>query len=314
MTVSIIIVNFNTGEILKKCVESIYQFETEIEFEIILVDNLSTDNSQIIIDELSGKKPEVKRILLKDKVSFSEANNIGFDISKGDYILIMNPDIIFTESLLKKLITNFEMDPELGAVCPLLNGTDGIFQRRYFQRYPSVTQFVLFYSFLAKLFEKSEQLQNKYLQNNDLNVSSGNLEYTQQIPCAFLLTKKNIFINAGRMNTSYPLFFEDVDLCYRIGKNLKIAVDTGLKVTHLGGSSFKTSDDYWLYGRFILSMINFFSQNYTRSKTSLLKSLVILNSSVVLILEKFKMVSGKQDVYRIRKHEYLLKEYKKIYN
>lgn len=313
MVVSIIIVNFNTSGIIKECVDSVYHFETEIAFEIILVDNCSTDDSIIVIDELSKKHSEINSVFLNDKVSFSESNNYGFDISKGQYILIMNPDIIFTEPLLKKLIADFEQDSSLGAVCPVLNGTDGIFQRRYFQRYPSLTQFVLFYSVFTKLFEKSAYLKNKFLQNNDLNVNSGKMEYTQQIPCAFLLTKRNIFESAGKMDTSYLLFFEDVDLCFRIGKNFKIAVDTDLSVTHLGGSSFKTSDDFWLHGRFILSMINFFSKNYSGFKTGVLKSLVFLNSYIVLFLEKVKKFFGKQDEYRIRKHEYLLNEYKKIY-
>lgn len=313
MTVSFVIVNFNTAEILKDCIDSIYRFEKEIVFEILIVDNKSTDDSKIVIDELSEKHSEIKSVFLNDKVSFSESNNTGFDVSKGEYILIMNPDIIFTEPLLKKLIADFEKDSTLGAVCPVLNGTDGIFQKRYFQRYPSLTQFILFYSIFAKLFEKSEYLQNKFLQNNDLNVNSGKIEYTQQIPCAFLLTKRSIFKKAGKMDTSYLLFFEDVDLCYRINKNFRIALDTDLSVTHLGGSSFKTSDDYWLHGRFILSMINFFSKNYSGFKTGVLKSLVLLNSQIVLIMEKVKHLFGKEDEYRIRKHEYLLNEYKKTY-
>ena len=135
MTVSFVIVNFNTAEILKDCIDSIYRFEKEIVFEILIVDNKSTDDSKIVIDELSEKHSEIKSVFLNDKVSFSESNNIGFDISNGEYILIMNPDIIFTEPLLKKLMEDFKQNINLGAVCPVLKGSDGIFQRRYFQRY-----------------------------------------------------------------------------------------------------------------------------------------------------------------------------------
>jgi len=313
MTVSVIIVNYNTAKILKDCLISLYKFENPYEFEVIIIDNNSTDDSKNLIKEFCLKYKEVKAIYLNEKVSFSEANNKGFEISTGEYILIMNPDIIFTESLLIKLTAFMEKENSTGAVCPLLIGTDGKFQRRYFQRFPSLLQFILFYSVFAKIFEKSDYLSNKYLQNNELNTESGRVEFTEQIPCAFLLTKRKIFEESGKMDAGYKLFFEDVDLCFQISKNYKIAVDTDLRITHLGGSSFKTSDDYWLHGRFIMSMINFFEKNYSGVRTFILKKLVLLNSYFVLFIEKINRIFGKEDEYRLKKHRYLLSEYKKIY-
>jgi len=313
MIVSFLIVNYNTGTILNDCINSIFNFEKEVDFEIIIIDNKSTDDSITIINGLTKNHSAAKSISLNDKVSFSEANNIGFENSIGEYVLIMNPDIIFTEPLLGKLIFNLNSQKNLGAVIPLLNGTDGLFQRRYFQRYPSIIQFILFYSLFAKFFEKSNYLVNKYLQNNELNINSGDLEFTEQIPCAFLLTTRKIFQECGKMDASYKIFFEDVDLCFRINKNYRIAVDTSLKVEHLGGSSFKTSDDYWLHGRFILSMINFFHKNYSGFKTIILKSLVLSNSYLILFMEKINTLLGKEDEYRIRKHKYLLSEFYKTY-
>ena len=90
-------------------------------------------------------------------------------------------------------------------------------------------------------------------------------------------------------------------------------IDTSLQVTHLGGESFKTSDDYWLHGRFILSMINFFHKNYTGFKTNILKSLVLSNSYLILFMEKINTFLGKEDEFRIRKHKYLLSEFYKTY-
>ena len=151
MFVSVIIVNYNTGKILNDCIESVYNYEKEISFEIIIVDNNSTDDSRQIIEDISMKHKEIKKIFLDSKISFSGANNIGFENSSGDYILIMNPDIIFTQPVLKKLLNDLSENNSLGAVCPLLMGSDGEFQRRYFQRYPSIMQFIFFYSVFAKL-------------------------------------------------------------------------------------------------------------------------------------------------------------------
>lgn len=311
MTVSLIIVNYNTGRILKECVESIYKYETEIEFEIVIVDNASTDDSKEFIENISAEHPGITPVILDEKISFSAANNNGYELSTGEFILIMNPDIIFTEPLLLKLIYDLNSDNELGAVSPLLIGTDGKFQRAYFQRYPSLMQFVLFYSIFGNIFQKNIKLVFKYQENGDINIDSKKIEDTDQIPCAFFLTKKEIFEKAGKMDPVYFLFFEDVDLSYQINKNYKLGVDTSLKVTHLGGSSFKTSDDYWLYGRFIIGMITFFNKNYSSGKTFVLKSSAVLNSNIIIFTERIKKIFGKEDDYRLRKHDFFLNELNK---
>lgn len=312
--ISIIIVNYNTGEILRDCVESVIKFENKVEYEIIIVDNNSTDNSREIIEHLKNKHIYISSIYIDGKRSFSFANNLGFESSKGDYILIMNPDIIFTKPILKNLIDEFNKLNNLGALCPLLIGTDGKFQRNYYQRYPTIRQFIFFYSFFAKFFMNSKLRLYKYLENGDIDVDYAKLQSVEQIPCAFFLTTRKTFIEAGKMDASYELFFEDVDLSYQVNKIKKVAVHSGYSVMHLGGSSFKTSDDYWLYGRFILSMIHFFEKNYNSFRTKSLKFLAVSNSYFILFLEKIKSLFGKQDDYRKRKHENFLKEYKKTYS
>lgn len=307
--ISIIIVNYNTGKILRDCVDSVFQFEDPGSFEIIIIDNRSEDDSVKIISELSDKHKNIKFILNKEKVSFSEANNKGIEASTGEYVLIMNPDIIFTGPVLEKLTEDIRGTRELGAVCPMLLGQDGKFQNRYFQKYPGILQFVFFYSVMAKLFQNSELLTKKYL-----HIYSGDfkneIEYVDQIPCAFFFTERAIIEAAGMMDEGYELFFEDVDLSYQISKKHKLAVDTSVNVTHLGGASFKTSDDYWLYGRFIMSMIYFFNKNYSGFKTGVLKLLAGFNSRLIIFSEK--IMPGKGDEYRSRKHTYFLELLNKV--
>ncbi|MDQ3021927.1 MAG: glycosyltransferase family 2 protein [Bacteroidota bacterium] len=312
MLVSIIIVNYNTGKILKECVDSVYNFEKKTDIEIIIVDNFSTDDSKSIIENLSKQHTEIKPVFLNFKTSFSTANNQGFELSKGEFILIMNPDIIFTGTILKKLASDLISVNNLGAVSPLLQGIDGKFQGRYFQRYPTLLQFIFFYSFFTKLFQGFPVLVEKYLHISDLNFKLGNVEFIDQIPCAFFFTKRNIFEEVDKMDDRYELFFEDVDLSYQISKKYKLAIDTSLEIKHLGGESFKTSDDFWLHGRFIMSMITFFGKNYSSVKTFILKLLAVSNSYFILLLESCKKLFGKEDDYRIRKHTYFIKEFKKF--
>lgn len=313
MSVLIVIVNYNTGYVLSDCLESIFKFENNDNMEIVIVDNCSRDNSKDVIEKFSSKHKNIRTILLENKVSYSSANNSGVKISSSDFVLIMNPDIIFTEPVLENLIHQFEVIENLGAICPALLGTDGKFQRNYFQRYPTLRQFVYFYSFVSKIFYRYPKLMNKYLENQDIDVLKNNIQFIEQIPCAFFLTKRSIFNEAGMMDEHFELFFEDVDLSYRINKNYKLAVDTSLRVTHIGGSSLRTAENWRLYGRVIMSMNRFFDKYYNFAAAFLLKVISASNSILTLMIEYVKKIFGKSDKYRLNKHKYFLKLFKERY-
>ncbi len=308
---SVIVVNYNTGDILKECVESLYEHETHTAFELIIVDNNSPDNSREIAEQLSSIHENLKCLFLNEKVSFSEANNLGFEISSGEFILIMNPDIIFRMPVFEKLKTLL-CNNDTGACSPLLIGTDGEFQRIYFQRFPTIFQFLFFYSVFSKLFMKSKYLINRYQYNCDIKTDSTEPQFTEQIPCAFYTTTRDLFIKAGKMDPSFKLFFEDVDLSYRTGKLMPLSVDATLQVTHLGGSSFKREDDYWLYGRFITGMLTFFRKHYSIYRYYSLKSIARLNSNVILFFEMVLGTFGKSSDYRKRKHRFFLEQLREM--
>ncbi len=309
MKVSIIIVNHNTAEVLKDCVESAFKFESSDMFEIIVVDNYSKDSSEIIIKQFEQKYSNVKSIFLKKLESFSFSNNRGFYVSTGEYTLIMNPDIIFTEAVLEKLIQNIEADKTIGGITPMLMGTDNHFQRNYFQRYPSVIQFILFQSVLMKIFHKFPKLMNRYLEDQDIEKNNNELVSVDQIPGAFFLTTRTIFEEIGKMDESFKLFWEDMDLSYQIGKKYKLIVNKKLRITHLGGSSFHSDENWWMYARYIMSMNYFFDKNYNFLRATGLKFFSILNSVFVVDVELIKKLFGKSDVYRFRKHKNFLKEF-----
>lgn len=308
-TYSIIIVNYFTADVLVQCIESLYKFENPDSFEIIVIDNGSLDESPEIIETLPARFADVKPIILRKKESFSHANNIGFNSSSGQYVIVMNPDIIFTEPVLDKLKVNFENDKSIGAITPALTGIDGKFQRNYFQRYPGLMQFILFHTIFAKFFFRFPSLLNRYLENQQIDASSGKIYYVEQIPFAFFMTRRDIFKSSGMVDEGYYLFFEDVDMSYTIAKKYKLAADTSLKITHLGGSSFKSEDNWNLHGLFIMSMINFFEKHYSGFKQRTLKLLVLLNSLFILLIEKIKKMFGRHDSFRYKKHLYLLELY-----
>lgn len=306
MKVSVIIVNHNTGKVLEECVRSLNTFEKEGSYEVIIIDNFSKDDSKERIEKLAESFTNISAIYTSSLLGFSAANNIGIRTSKGEFVLIMNPDIIFTEPVFARLINYLEMNAAAGAISPALVGTDGNFQRNYFQRFPTIRQFIYYNSAVAGLFNKSAGRMNRYLENQDIDITTGEVYFTEQLPCAFFFTRRVNMNDAGLMDESYQLFFEDVDLSWKIGRNHKLAVDTSLRVTHLGGSSFKTANNWWLYGRYIYSMMNFFRLHYSKTKLLLLKTLAFTNSISVIFVEYLKAPLGKKDTYRVSKHKYLL--------
>jgi GT2 family glycosyltransferase len=306
LLISIVIVNYNTGSILTECIRSLYKFEDASRFEIIIVDNKSGDGSRTKIEQICKEHTNIRTIYLDKLQSFSYANNRGIEVSAGDYILIMNPDIIFTEPVFEKLVKLLEKEGT-GAVCPALLGKDGVFQFNYFQRYPGIMQYLLFYTFYASIFHKIRPLVNRYLRNETIDINSKQVFEAEQIPCAFFLTPKKILQEAGLLDEKFDLFFEDVDLSYRIHKKFRLEVDTSISVVHIGGASFNEEFDVLMYGKFLLSMNYYFKKNYGKTRPFLLGLFSRINSYSVITFEYVKQLFLISNRGRIEKHKYYLK-------
>ena len=97
MDLSIVIVNYNVKEFLTQCLESIYRSTTHYTYEVIVVDNASTDSGESLIMKAF---PQVRWIANKENVGFGRANNQGFEAAKGTYTLILNPDTVVQEDTL----------------------------------------------------------------------------------------------------------------------------------------------------------------------------------------------------------------------
>lgn len=311
--ISIIIVNLNTGNILSQSIKSIYEYETDAElFEVIIVDQNSSDNSREIILGLAKVHKNIKYIFNDSLESFSHANNQGFDKAEGEFVLIMNPDVVFVEPVLNKMLKILMNNLDIGAACPLLLGADGNFQHEYFRKFPGLMQFLLFYMVFSKPFYYSAKARRMFYEIAP-NLQSGSQEAVEQIPCAFFFTRYKIYEEVGKMDDKYVLFYEDVDLSFQVNKKYTLILDTTVKVMHYGGSSFSNENNSWLYGRFLISMNYFFDKNYGFIRSLLLKILSVSNSAFIVILEYCKSVFGVKNNYRLLKHSYFLNEFKKVY-
>src|SRR3972149_2509597 len=145
MDLSIIIVNYNTKELLLDCLGSIKKNTKKISYEIILVDNASTDGSVEILRRL--KSPDVKVVLNRENFGFSKANNQGIKIAKGRYVLLLNSDTKVQDSILTEMIEYMDENPKTGVAGCALKNPDGSLQATggYFPTLFRVASWMLFF-------------------------------------------------------------------------------------------------------------------------------------------------------------------------
>ncbi|MBI5403109.1 MAG: glycosyltransferase family 2 protein [Ignavibacteriae bacterium] len=304
MKISIIIVNYNTSEYLKNCIDSVNRFEKDFELEFIIVDNHSEDRNYL--KELPEERENVRIIYLDSNTGFAFANNKGFEASSGEYILILNPDIEFTESMFGHLIEKLT-ETNAGAIGVRLCGMDGKLQEKYYQKYPNFYQYFFFYSVFSKPFAKSVNLRNKYL-NFKISDETENPQKVSQIPGAFIFLKREVYEEAGGFDESYFLFFEDVDLCYRIAKKRDLYIASA-KVRHIGASSMKLKTNYRIYGYFIVSFVNFYRKNYSTFSYLFLKCCVFNNSVSKILIENSRRIFGSYKKGVVKAHKYIIKHF-----
>lgn len=205
---SIVIVNYSVKNLLKKCLESIFKYEKNIEFEVIVVDNNSMDHSQ---EMLKRDFPQVKLIENKRNLGFSRGCNQGIKESQGRYILLLNPDTELTPGGFKKMIDFMDSKPEKGICGPKMIDQEGNFQFscRSFPSY--LTAVSSSQSILNRIFPENLLSQKYLLKEKD---HSQILE-VDWVSGSCLLAKREMFEKVGLLDERFYMYVEDVDLCYR---------------------------------------------------------------------------------------------------
>ena len=238
MPVSIVIVNYNTKELLLSCVDSIYAFHVSDQFEIIIVDNDSSDGS---VEAIRHNYPNLKVLVNERNVGFGAANNRGINEAIYEYILLLNSDTIIEHNILSELESFAERSDKFAGVTPQILFPDKTPQNS-FGNYPSVFYFFLNACGLIRVL--SSNLKRKY---------SIGLEYNSMEPTIVphilgvaMFLRKDVFVEVGGFDEKYFLYFEETDLCYRITqKGYKFYINPKVFVLHFlskssPSSTFKT--------------------------------------------------------------------------
>lgn len=227
---SILIVSYRVKDHLSNCLRSIFENSMGLSFEVIVVDNNSTDNT---LDMIKKDYKGVRLIENNQNLGFAKANNQALKIAKGEYILFLNPDTEVRPETIDRSIDFLENNPKAGAVgCKILN-PDGSLQ-------PSAKSFPGFWNyffetfFLYKLFPRNRLFGRFYMTSFDYN----SVRETDMVSGAFLMVSKKLLEEVGGWDERFFIYSEETDLCYRIKKTgKKIFFIPQAQIIHYGGRS-----------------------------------------------------------------------------
>lgn len=235
MDLSIIIVNFNTKKLTLDCINSVIKERSNIKYEIIVVDNGSTDGSVVEISNFKSRISNLRLVANKTNLGFAKANNQGIKIAKGKYILLLNSDTVVKKGVFKKLIDCAKDHSDSGVVVPQLLNTDGSIQPSCF-KFPTIGRAIRQYWFNSGKSLDKYSPANKNLLPTTVDVS---------VMAAFLITPKGLK-EVGLLDERYFMYFEDFEYCRQVKKKgLKIYYIPRAQVVHIHGGSSMNDSNSW---------------------------------------------------------------------
>ena len=247
---SIIIVNYNTKEILKNCLNSVFEKIKDINFEVWVVDNASTDSS---LEMVTKEFPEVKIISNNENLGFAKANNKAIKEARGKYILLLNPDTILLDENFKKLIDFMEKYSDVGACGPLILNKDGSIQRQCKRGFPTFWNAFGYYSGLWKLFSQNQWWRKIFGGYFVLDKPDDKICEVDQLSGAAMIVRREVIEKVGLMCEDYIMYWDDTDWCFRIKKNgWNIYYVPLTKIIHyggVGGTQINVLKNLWYFHR-----------------------------------------------------------------
>lgn len=227
---SIVIVNFNAREFLKKCLDSIFESQFK-NLEVVVVDNASKDGS---VEELKKFGSKIKLITNKTNVGFSVANNQGIKVSSGRYLLFLNPDTSIHPNTLKYMMNFMDKNKKAGAAtCKVVLANRDLDDSSH-RGFPTPWNSFCYFSGLSKLFPRSKLFSGYTLgylglsTTHEINALSG----------SFMFTRREAGKDVGWWDEDYFFYGEDLDFCYKLKeKGWEIYFIPNVSILHYKGLS-----------------------------------------------------------------------------
>lgn len=249
MDLSVIIITLNNKKILDECIDSVKRHTRSISYEIIVVDNNSTDGTQALI---RSKYPEIKLIANEKNLGFSAANNRGLKIANGRYSLLLNDDTYIKDDAFGKTVKFMDGRADMGICGPRLMNTDGTVQRQG--------------SILSAY---------KWRSNSPVDVNF--------VMGACLFIRAEALEKIGLLDENLFFYNDDLDLCKRARKaSFKVVYYPGAQVYHYGGYGSKRTPGKKLFIEGFRGGLYFCKKHYGPAAYTLYRALLLLYSLAMI--------------------------------
>lgn len=265
---SIVLVCWNNKAYLDPCLKSLYEGGLKSSFDVVVVDNGSTDGSQQMLAE---KYPDVLLIQNEGNVGLGKASNQGIKATNGRYVLLLNNDTLVNGPALDVLVEYLDAHPEAGAAAGKLLNPDGSFQSGYAPFSTLLEEFLI-------VTHIGELLWPGYPSHGDSN----EIKETGWMSSACLLVRRAALDRVGLLDESYFIYGDEADLQYRLNKaGWKVVFLPNSSIIHFGGRSM----DRWKRRKMVYrGKMMFYKKNYGFLKTLLLRVMFFLMSLLKLLV------------------------------
>ncbi|NEX15352.1 MAG: glycosyltransferase family 2 protein [Halochromatium sp.] len=231
--ISVIIVSFNTRDLLRDCLQTLLRHQGGLRLQTIVVDNASEDGSAEMV---AAEFPEVLLIRSPVNLGFGRANNRGFEQARGRYVVLLNSDAFIDEDTLQHSVARMDAEPDVGLASGRLVGREGEWQPSA-RMFPSLLNEFLTLSGLSARWPKS-----RFFGRVDRTwadpLAPADVDW---VPGAYSIIRASVLEQIGHFDERFFLYFEEVDLCRRIkAAGYRIAYWPEIQVVHIGGESSRT--------------------------------------------------------------------------
>jgi GT2 family glycosyltransferase len=262
-------VNYNTSKLLYECISSIIDKTKIINYEIIIVDNASSDDSVKLVKHFF---PLVKIIASKENLGFGKGNNLGAEFANGKYLFLLNTDTLLINNAIKVLFDFMEEESSQNiAACG-----GNLFRKDLSPNYSYSLNFPSLYSIFIYRMHISFLSNKEYFNKSDIT------KEVAFIIGADLFIRKRIFVEINGFDPLFFMYVEDTELLYRIHKmKYKIVSNPNAKIIHLQGASSTT---FFKLKNEIDSYFIYFSKHFNLYTVKVYKLIEILSSLVKLTI------------------------------
>ncbi len=280
MDVSIIIINYNTPELTRDCVDSVFRVTENIEFEIIVIDNGSARTSYETLSSLDYRN--YRYVYNEHNTGFSKAGNQAAELATGRYLLFLNSDTVLLNNVPGLLFEYLTRHSGAGVVGPKFFNPDRSLQVSC-RRFPTIGfGLIKFFPFLKTGLKSRHRAY--YMPDQDYDL----IQYVDTVSAGALMISKKLFFDIGKFDEAGFMYGEDADLCRRVrDRGAKVTFFPDAHLIHYGGQSSRLNSRRAIWS-YYMAFYHFYKKYYFKRFSPLIKPLFIARALLEVAANAFR--------------------------